>query len=1057
MSVLLILALLGANRPATVVGADLELSLDRPATRIDLYVFKAGLPLADVEVRVNGDRAGRSDENGGLVTVIPSGRVLLELFSNDERVTSLDLLTDKGELVQIIVGLRDGEPPEIEIESTGKDSVLAGERKVRDPSQKRPEDLPPGALVGTVISIGDQAAVAGAQIFFSGVARQAETDDAGYFEGELPAGTYSLSVIHPRYSTQTLDNIRVIPGKKVTLNIELTPVGVRLQDYIVTAPYVEGSIASMIEQQRTTSNVTEVLGADQMSAAGDSNAAEALQRVTGLTVEENKFVLVRGQPSRYTLTLWNGSPLPSPEPLKRVVPLDLFPTGVLSNIVIQKSYSPDKPGSFGAGLVDLVTRGVPDEAFGEIKLSGGYNSQSTFDSGLTYDGGALDIFGYDDGTRQRPGAVAAATEEGRRTLQGQPSGVVNQLGREFSNAYEVDAFEAPPDFALSLAGGGSEDVFLGGTIGAVGSIKWSRRWRQQDRIQRVFSLDQQEVLQIQNDLREDRTDLNVDLGGLLTVEGKWDRINIASNTLYVHQTQQRTQIRTGLRGTSDRQEVEEFLLGWLERQLVAQQVKLQASPSELLQVELRGLFARADRDSPDRRELVRIRRPPNPKFFWDEGTGARRRFNVVDDTVVSFGGDLSVPLLVDEEGKNEHWFEFLFKTGVAARLQERESITELFQWRPDDETIVDLAEPRVSVVYDPNNTGSTLVFRDFNLESGDDYIGTARVWGVYAMTDVKLGEFLRIVGGVRGEGSRFVVTSFTAADEGSEGRTAEFDEFDILPSVSLTWFATEDMQVRFAYARTVSRPMLNEMSDVPFFDPDTAAEFRGAGVDEQGRTRLRPARIDGGDLRWEWYPTTTESLMIGGFIKSYSNPIERTFVARGGGNEPVGSFANAKGALVIGGEASARFELERFRRWLGGPGWIDHFYLQANCSVMKSEVQLETAGIGTSDVRQLDGQADFVVNVQGGYDGDALNVTVAFNQVGQRLFRAGTFGQPDVVLQTIPTLDATISWDIWNEGTLKLSGSNLLNPSIDFVQGSEVWRSFRRGLGVGASFAWRFY
>ncbi|MEO0601233.1 MAG: carboxypeptidase regulatory-like domain-containing protein, partial [Myxococcota bacterium] len=353
---------------------------------LSVVLFEDGLPVPGVSIVVEGELVGTTDDSGSTSAPIASGRQYLQMFRGDDPLVELDLLTLTGEVVQVIVTLVPGQDPRLDIETSSDSLPLASEREDQpvqvadDPA----DALPPGALVGRILSADDQRPVARARVFFTGTDVETRTDNDGEFAVELPAGTYSVSVVHPNFSTQTLDNIRVIAEQEVTANIELTPAGIQLQEYVVTAPYVEGSISEMLAQQRETSSVVEVLGAEQMSAAGDSDAAEALQRVSGLTVEQGKFVLVRGQPYRYTFTLWNGSPLPSPEPLVRVVPLDLFPTGVLSGIEVQKSYSADLPAGFGAGLINLQTRGVPEEAFLDLNISTNFNSVSTFNNGLTY-------------------------------------------------------------------------------------------------------------------------------------------------------------------------------------------------------------------------------------------------------------------------------------------------------------------------------------------------------------------------------------------------------------------------------------------------------------------------------------------------------------------------------------------------------------------------------------------------------------------------------------------------------------------------------------------------
>ena len=1012
---------------------------------VDLFVFRKGVPVTAVEMLVNGQSIGQTGSSGHLAVRIPSGRVQMLLVLDGATVGSLDLLTDEGEIVQLIVSLYDDRPPNYDIESSGRGRPLAGERS--EEKQKKAAvatQQPPGALVGTVLSVEDNAPVVGVRIFFSGVDVRTRTNRDGKFAVELPAGIYSVSAIHPEFATQTLDNIRVIPGREVTLALELTPAGILLQEYVVTAPYVEGSIASVLEQQRDTSNVTEVLGADQMSAAGDSNAADALQRVTGLTVEEGRFVLVRGQPSRYTLTLWNGSPLPSPEPLKRVVPLDLFPTGVLSGIEVQKSYSADKPASFGAGLVNLQTRGVPDDTFFEVSLSGGYNSESTLLSGLTYEGGGLDLFGFDDGTRALPDAVQQATMNGDASLDLLSTDERNAVGMSFSNIYLLEDKQLPPDVGVSIGAGGRTDILGDGTLGVVLSGKWDNKWRRQRRIQRSFSAtNEQGELPLLNDFVENRTDLDTSLGGLFTVEAEWKKHRLQANTFYVHQTQQRAELTTGFSRVSEEVDVRSFLLSWIERDLVAQQFTGEHD-FEVFKASWRGMYARSDRDAPDRRTYNYGRGQGQDMFFVRGNSGAAREFNTVNDQVWSASGDLEIPIF--REDKNRA-FNFKVSGGAAVEIVDRDALTQLFRWRPDDET-ADRSETNPEILFDPAGTGTTLDFRDLSFLGSDDYTASSEVLAGYGLIELGLKDLgwfnaLRLVAGMRYEAVTFEVNTFQAASDIGEPTTGGFDRDNFMPSVSLTWLAPADMQVRLAYAKTLSRPMFNELSPSSFFDPDSGAEFIG-------NPDLVPTRIDGFDFRWEWYPSSTETLSAGVFLKLYDDPIERTDVPRAG-SAPVGSFQNADNAQVLGFEVGGRFELGRIRRWLGGPEVLDGFFLQSNLALMSSEVQLVDQGIATSDTRPLDGQAEFVFNLLIGYNGEAHDIVFAFNRIGRRLARVGVLGAENIFLESLSNLDLTWTWRIFEDLQLRVSGSNLTNPEVTTVQSEEVWRQFQRGASVSAS------
>lgn len=1014
-----------------------------PLAELELFLVEDGVPLSDAALLIDGVELARTDEQGSIVAKIPAGRREMSVVKDDATLVQIDLLTDEGELVLIIATIKPGESPELLIESSGGDSVIASganattQQKI-DAAQK---EQAPGALTGRVLSAEEKAPIPNAQLFFSGITIEVQTNKDGEFSVELPAGVYSVSIVHPRFSSQTLENIRVIPERQVDLDIELTPAGVRLQDYVVTAPYVEGSIASVIEQQRAASGVSDVLGAAQISATGDSNAAQALTRVTGLTVEDGKFVLIRGQPSRFTLALFNGSPLPSPEPLLRVVPLDLFPTGVLQGIEVQKSYSADKPGAFGAGLIQLNTRGVPEESFLKLSISTSYNDISALEDGLSYEGGGRDFLGLDDGTRALPDAVADATEGGTISLNDLDN--ENELGATFPNILDLDNRSLPLDIGFGASAGSSFEIPRDGRAGVIATIGYSNRWRRQERIQREFVVAQSE-LSSALDLVENRTDNDVSVSGLLTGSVNWDNHTFQSNTFVVNQSQQRSQFTTG-RDRINNLFVEESLLSWIERFLVAQQFTGRHD-FEFVNVEYRALFSQASRDAPDRREYTYSRPPAGDVFRIRDPSGLLRSYDTVDDSQWSVGLDVATDLFADESS----WLRVTPKIGVAFNRTSRDAQLQRFLWQPNENADATIREPEV--LFDPSETGASLDLTDLSIRGADDSFGSGDVFGTYALVDVELGSVVRVVGGVRYETSEFLVETLDLTNDEGERIESGFDQADFLPSLSVTWFVLNDLQLRGAYGRTLSRPVFNELSPSFFFDPDSGQELIG-------NPELVPTTIDGFDIRAEWYPTTSETLTIGVFLKDYTEPLERTFLPQAGGGQTA-TFQNAESADVRGFEIGGRTEFGRLGDLLGAT-FLERVFLSANLALLDSNVTLSDQGSATVANRTLQGQADIVVNVQLGYDSEDHKVTLAYNHVGERLQRAGVDLQPDIIQDPIDVLDLNYTWSISESAEIKVSGSNLLNTTTRWTQQiegqpEEVFREFQTGRTYGASFSWKF-
>ncbi|MFB6260291.1 MAG: TonB-dependent receptor domain-containing protein, partial [Thiohalorhabdaceae bacterium] len=278
--------------------------------------------------------------------------------------------------------------------------------------------------------------------------------------------------------------------------------------------------------------------------------------------------------------------------------------------------------------------------------------------------------------------------------------------------------------------------------------------------------------------------------------------------------------------------------------------------------------------------------------------------------------------------------------------------------------------------------------------------------------------------------------------------TGGFEKTRNLPAVNATLFLTDDLQLRTAYSKTVSRPILNELSPISFFDPDTGDRLTG-------NEDLQSAVIDSVEARLEWYPSETETLTFGVFRKEYTDPIERV-LQRLGGSDFVTTVQNAESATVTGVEASGRVGLgwaSGDRAWLG---WLDKSYVSGNLTFLNSQVTLAEARAANQLTRPLEGQAEYVMNLQAGYDGKAHDLTVSFNRVGKRLYRAGVASQPAVYRQPLNRLDASWKWRFAEGWEFELVGENLLDPTVEYLQGDRIYRSYQEGVSASAKVSWQF-
>ena len=366
---------------------------------ISVYVFKDGTPLSDIELSINNGPGFYTDTDGYALVQEAAGTHQLQVYIEDADQnlafykTSLEVvegfdsqviiqLNSEQELESLNVSEPVGQSP-----ADSDDSLEAGDRQVVAGT---------GTLLGRVVSAENNQVITDARVYVRGSREESVTDSDGQFLLALPIGQpITLSIVHANFSAETLEDLVINDGETLELTIRMNPSGVEMEEFIVLAPNLEGKVESITEEKRDASSVTEILGSEQFSKQGDSDAASALRRATGLTLLGGRFVYVRGLGDRYSTSELNGLLLPSPDPTKRVVPLDMFPTSVVGSIKVQKGWSADLPANFGGGSIDIRTREAPDSFFGNSSFSLKYSDGSTFGEikGSGARGG--DSYGYD--------------------------------------------------------------------------------------------------------------------------------------------------------------------------------------------------------------------------------------------------------------------------------------------------------------------------------------------------------------------------------------------------------------------------------------------------------------------------------------------------------------------------------------------------------------------------------------------------------------------------------------------------------------------------------------
>ncbi len=805
----------------------------------------------------------------------------------------------------------------------------------------------------------------------------------------------------------------------------------QLDDVVILAPKIKGSLSSLVEVRKQSSAVTDVLGSEQMTRAGDSDAAASLRRVTGLTLVGGKYVYVRGLGERYSGVQMNSFSLPSPEPSRRVVPLDLFPTTIMESVVVQKSYSPDLPAEFGGGIIQLQTKSLPEKFFFKSSLSTLYENM---DNGLTSQSGSLDWLGVDDGTRAMPDSIKSAIQQGKAleiNTIGYSDGVSEQeltnMSRSLSNSYNLASSEsqAMPGFSVSMGNGWKFNQIK---LGTSSSLLYGPSANQVTRLSRSLVVGNGNVLDEENRRTSEDTEIETRLAGSLDVGIEIAKKHkITANTFILRNTTNLAQAGRTIYDSGN--PTDNITMDFVERELWTQHLKGEHQVGKVFDtpviLDWRWGGADATRDSLDRREIAYDMSGGNQSLIND---ATRRSFAALTDVTEERALNLSFPIQ-----KN-----IKLKIGVLSLDKQRDSSMNRFMFiNKNSSSSYDSA----SNAYATENLGPDgflLNNISANSNQADNYSGQQTINAQYAMAEISPSKKWSIQAGARHESSDQNVRTFNYTNPTEDSSLSIIRMDNILPAYGVVWKPTSAIRGRLTYSETLARPDFREMTPVGFTDDET-------GYIVSGNPNLKGTVITNIDHRWEYYFTSDEYASVGVFYKNFENPIESVFLA---GPNRIQSFRNASAATNYGiefeGRIGARHISRYFRRWT----------FLSNVSFIKSEIEIDPeASAQTTSSRPLQGQSPYVMNVQLQYDRPLLGFTgtLLYNLIGERITEVGVNGIPDIYEEPVGQLDLVASHKINKNWTLSFRGRNLIDPAIEATQNSEVVRSLRRGRAFGIS------
>lgn len=919
--------------------------------------------------------------------------------------------------------------------------------------------LAEGTIAGKVTDGETGDGLRGATVQVLNTKKGAYTDTKGTFRiKKMSAGTYTVKIAFVGYDSKTVEGVVVKDDETTQVDMLLEMTKTTSKEVVVSATRSNDNAAALLAKRKNASQVSDGIGKEEISKLPDGDAGQSLKRVSGVTLVEGKYVFVRGVSDRYSNTTLNGASLSTTEPDKKSFAFDMFPAELLENANIAKSFTPDLPGNFAGGLVQLNTIDFPSSY--NLKFSAGqqYNDNVTFRGNefLTYQGGNTDWLAFSGQSRVAPSDVPASRQEfaelNKSAYSGNQASIdrVHEVGTGFQNTRWNTRYEtAPTNGNMGLTLSAPIEVGDSDQLGIVANMNYGTS----------FAMNRMKRGGIQSDgtLQYDKqgyaAQKSVSWGGLLNLAYRMGtNTTFSLKNVYNRGMDDESVELDGLSNalTMVRRE---FGFNYVERQLASTQLSGEHTVTDFSNalIEWKLGYSASLRNEPDYRRLTYQRNVQEPEGAltlaitaspYGDGTSAGRFYSNM--TEFSRNANLNFTIPVNE---------FKIKVGGLYEFRNRNfsarsyTMVQSQNYQGDIDNLLTINETGQvdhSRTFQDSNFTVNRILMSEETKASDSYIASEELGAGYAMADLPftLGTTtIRFIGGARIEKSIQQLNSF---DYNNQAVNPRVDVADVLPSINLVIGPTVDMNVRMSATQTLSRPSLREFAPFSFYNFQTQAVVTG-------NPNLTRALIQNYDLRWEYFPASGEVLSASLFYKTFKNAIEETIFPST--SEVIFSFQNASGlATNIGVELEARKNL----------GFIGDFFksftFAVNYAYIKSNITVTQGSV--VDERPMWGQSPYTFNASLFYTNIESGSTINFgyNTYGKRIIKVGQrgvyqFDDPHVYEMPRDVIDFGFTQSIGSSLEFKFSVRDLLNQALIWQQGATAIQSNIRGrsftFGIG--------
>lgn len=893
-----------------------------------------------------------------------------------------------------------------------------------------------GTISGTVTDEKTKEPIIGANVIIQGTQVGNATDLEGKFLiANLKPGTYTLTISFITYKTHVIQDVIVESGKVVNIQAALMEdAATELAEIVIKGTREINNDMSLVNAIKESKLVVSGISAEQITKLPDRDAAQVMQRVSGVTISDNRFVLVRGIPERYNQIMINGIVGPSTEIDRRSFSFDLIPAGAIDQLLVYKSGTPELPGDFAGGLVKVITKKPTDERFISVGATAGFRTNTTGEDYRQSKGSDTDWMGFDNGFRDLPAGFPTpkALDASART-----STLRERAGKSLTNNFDYTTRTAPVDMGFNIAT--SQPFSIGRlNVNNLTVIGYSNSYQHTTAdFKRYNSFDATSAIE-RFSYVDDYTSNSVRVNAL----SNWlfdisDRFKVEFKNLFVQLGENETTLRSGTDfyqlPNFDRQN---YAMHYLSRTIYSGQLEgTHTFAGET--ATLNWVFGYNDlsRNEPDYRRFRTIRdkvyqETPEPFSmqlpsggnifetgrFWSElhdqgysnGVNFEKRFGSKDEK--------RIPII-----RAGYFAEYKTRTFNARTMNY------LYPDGPEFDPAIgeELRRLPLSDIFAPENIKKSDGFVIEDATSPEDsYEGSNLLGAAYLGASFPLGKF-DISPGFRAE---YNVQKLTAVRTNGAAIDIDNPVFAPLPSLNIAYNLTDRSLARIAYSRTVNRPEFRELAPFLYYQFEMEASLYGT-------PDLNTTFVNNIDLRWEMYPNAGEMISVGAFYKDFKDPIEMYLQVTS--DNPQLYYGNAEKAYSYGAEVELRKSLAS----LGVSKFLRNTSVNINASWIESEVNVGSTQGNLQQKRPLQGQSPYIVNAGLYYQDEesGFSANVAYNVFGPRIYSVGDVNFPTWWELPRQSLDVQVSkkW-MANQFETRLNVQNLLNAAYRIYQDNNL-------------------